>query len=252
MKKTILSILVLIFSFAALAQKNEQYIVATQNLNMRSGAGTQYDITSKLVYGEVVILLEKTNEEWWNVEHNGVQGYVSSKYLKIDPLSGWETTNYKTGTTPDCENVNPQYDYEIDNYLRINVGSGTDVVVKLMKKGYYKDECIRIVYVRSNDIYDIKNIPEGIYYLKIAYGKDFRKKIIDNKCHVKFMRDAEYEKGIETLDFKLKKMPNQRIGDKIYENWSVPSYELQLDVIAVKGKDSQFRANDISEEEFNK
>jgi hypothetical protein len=236
----------------ASAQTNEQYLVNSKTLNMRSGPGKEYEIITTLTMGDAVTLIEKTENGWWSVGFDGKQGYVFSSLLKIDPFSGWEKKNYQSGVTPECENVTPKYDFGLDNYLRINVGLGTDVVVKVMKKGYYEDECIRIVYVRSGDSYEIKNIPEGLYYLKIAYGKDYRQKIVDNVCYVKFMKNAQYEKGNEILDFNKVKQPNERIGNNIYENWSVPSFELSLDVIMAKRKKSKFKSNDISETEFNK
>ncbi len=252
MKKALSILLLLAMTTLASAQTNEQYLVNSQTLNMRSGPGKEYTIITTLSMGDAVTIIEKNDDGWWHVEYYGTQGYVFSSLLKIDPYSDWEKKNYQTGVTPECENVTPKYDYELDNYLRINVGSGTDVVVKLMKIGYYEDECIRIVYVRSGDTYEIKNIPEGRYYLKIAYGKDYREKIVDNICYVKFMKNAQYEKGSEILDFNKIKQPNERIGNSIYENWSVPSFELSLDVIVTKGTKSTFKSNDISEAEFNK
>ena len=252
MKKQLLALLVLMVltSFVS-AQTTEQYVVNSKTLNLRSGPGKEYEIIATLSMGDAVTLIEKNDNGWWSVDFDGRQGYVFSSLLKIDPLSGWEKKNYQSGITPECENVSPKYDYALDNYLRINVGSGTDVVIKLMKKGYYEDECIRIVYVRSGDTYEIKNIPEGQYYLKIAYGKDYRKKVIDNVCYVKFMKNAQYEKGSQMLDFNKIKQPNQIIGNKVYENWSVPSFELSLDVIMALGKKSTFKSNDISEAQFN-
>jgi hypothetical protein len=230
----------------------EKYIVTSQTLNMRSGPGTEHKVIKSLSIGDIVTLIKKYDSNWWEVAINEDRGYLYSSYLKIDPESGWEKKNYESGATPDCENVTPKYDSEIDNFLRVKVGTGTDVIIKLMKKGGYNDECIRIVYIRSGDTFEIKNVPEGQYYLKIAYGKDYRKKISDGICFVKFTKNAHYEKGIEILDFNLIKNPDRRIGDRIYESWSVPSFELFLDVIETYGADKKFKANSISEEEFNK
>jgi hypothetical protein len=254
MKKTLTTLLLMLtFLSIVLAQTNEQYLVNSSTLNMRNGPGKEFEIIQTLSMGDAVNLIQKKENGWWEVEFKGTIGFVFSSLLKIDPYSGWEKKNYQSGVTPDCENVTPKYDYEIDNYLRIKVGSGTDVVVKLMKKNIYsEDECIRIVYVRSRDIYEIKNIPEGQYYLKIAYGTDYRKKIIDNICYVKFINNAQYEKGIEILDFNLIKKPNQIIGNREYESWDVPSFELSLDVIVTNKMFETFKANDISEAEFNK
>jgi hypothetical protein len=129
----------------------------------------------------------------------------------------------------------------MDNYLRVIVGNNTDVVVKLMKKSY-SDECIRIVYVRAGDSYDIRNIPEGLYYLKIAYGRDYRQKIEGSQCKVRFVKSPLYEKGEEILDFRRRNIPG---------GYQEPSYELTLNVISTYGG-SEFNSNTISEAEFNK
>lgn len=233
-------------------QTNEQYLVNSQTLKMRNGAGKNYAVITTLSKGDVVTLVEKVANGWWYVSFEGNQGYVFSQLLKKDPYSDWERKNYESGVTPECENVTPKYNYDIKNYLRINVGSNTDVVIKLMKIGYYEDECIRIVYVRSGDTYEIKNIPEDRYYLKIAYGKDYRQKIVDNQCYLKFMRNALYEKGIEILDYNKIRKPDERVGNDIYENWSVPSFELSLDLIMTKTSKRTFKSNNISEADFNK
>jgi hypothetical protein len=219
---------------------------------MRSGPGKEFEIISTLSMGDEVILVQKNNNGWWEVDFEGIQGYVFSTLLKIDPYNDWEKKNYQSGVTPDCENVIPKYDYTLNNYLRIQVGLSTDVVVKLMKMSVDEDECIRIVYVRSGETFEIKNIPEGLYYLKIAYGKDYRQKIEDNICYVKFIKNAHYEKGDEKLDFYKVKQPDQIIGDKIYKNWTVPSFALFLDVIIQTQGKSTFNSKNISEAEFNK
>ena len=251
MKKLLFLFIILISSQILSAQTDEKYIVTSQTLNVRSGEGTGYEVIGKLSKDDKVTVLEKGKSGWWYINFERSYGYVFSKYLVIDPYSGWEETNYRSGNASACANITPKYDYDIDNYLRVNDGSGTDVVIKLLKIGSYKDECIRIVYIRSKDTYEIKNIPEGRYYLKIAYGKDYRKKVVDNQCYVKFMKNAMYEKGTEILDYKLIKRPNTRVGNNDYENWDVPSFELSLDVIETIGISQDFKSTDISEEEFN-
>lgn len=233
-------------------KKFEIYIVSSNTLNIRKGAGTNHVILSVLSKGDQVTLLEKSNNDWWLIGFEGTVGYVFSKYITKDPYSDWEKKNYRSGVTPDCENIFPKYDFDLNNYLRIIVGSGTDVVVKLMKSSYSGDECIRVVYVRSGDTYEIKNIPEGRYYLKIAYGKDYRQKIIDNQCHVRFVQFAEYEKGTDILDYHKQRQPNQIIGNQVYENWSIPSYELYLDILQSNTRGSNFNSRNISEAEFNR
>ncbi len=237
---------------AIIPDSGSTFIVTSQTANLRSKPNKDASILSTLKLGDVVILFNSDNKSWWKVQFGAKTGYVYSSNLKIDPYNGWEQKNYKSGMTPECENVVPKYDYTLDNYLGINVGSGTDVVVKLMKQGQYKDECVRIVYVRSNESFKITNIPEGKYFLKIAYGKDYRQKIEANQCYVKFTKNALYEKGSEILDFTKIRLPNETIGNEVYENWSLPSYELSLDVLVTDNSVDSFKSDDISEAEFNK
>jgi hypothetical protein len=221
----------------------ETYLITSQSLNLRSEANKTSSIISTLKLGNEVKLLNAENSIWWYVSDGSNEGYIYSQYLKLDPNSGWNKKHYESGETPECENVDPRYDYKLDNYLKVNVGSNSDVVIKLMKKQYEGDICTRIVFIRSNETYYLKNIPEGNYYLKIAYGKDWRQKIIDQKCYGKFMKDAIYEIGDERLDYNLIHKS---------DSYQVPSFELSLDVIVTRGTKPTFKSNDISEAEFNK
>lgn len=252
-KLELLILFTLLFAYSStFSQSGDQYIVTSQSLNIRSGEGIDFSILGKLSEGDLVTLVEKKESGWWVVKTLVLEGYVHSNYLVIDPNRDWQRTNYTTGSVPSCENILPKYDFDIDNFLRIVVGSGTDVVVKLMKIGNYGDECIRIVFVRGNDTYEIKNIPEGNYYLKLAYGQDYRQKVEGNRCYVKFIKNAQYEKGTEILDFNLVKLPNERIGNSIYESWDVPSFEFYFDVTEALKVAQSFKSKDISEAEFNK
>jgi hypothetical protein len=243
MKKALSILLLLAITTLASAQTNEQYLVNSKTLNMRSGAGKEYEVIATLSIGDAVTVIDKYDNGWWSVDFGGTQGYVFAQLLKKDPNNGWNKKHYESGETPECENVDPQYDYRLDNYLKVNVGSHTDVVIKLMKKQYGGDICIRIVFIRSNETYYLKNIPEGNYYLKIAYGSDWRQKIVDQQCYGKFMKNAQYEIGQERLDYNVIHK---------YDRDQVPSFELSLDVIVTRGTQTTFKSNDISEAEFNK
>lgn len=234
----------------------ESYVVNTDSLNVRTGPSIKFEKLGKLYSGDVVSVLNTENAEWWKISYYGTEGYVASKYLttveKSVQYKDWAKENASTGDNPECENITPKYAYELDNELLIHVGKNFDVVVKLMSK---YGNCIRIAYIEAGDDFSMKNIPEGIYYLKIAYGKDFRKYSKDGQCIVKFLRDATYEKGTNTLDFYKVKKPNTYEGDYVYENWSLPSFELSLNIEYTKGNSNGFNSflsNTISEQDFNK
>jgi hypothetical protein len=236
------NVLIFVFSIIISLGFSQNYKVNSEKLNIRSGPSTKFEILHQLTFGEEVLVVEKNQSGWWKIKYSNINGFVASKNLKEENYNDWEKKTYISGTTPDCENITPEYDYKIDNYLKIQVGGGTDVVVKLMQKSHTEAKCIRVVYINSGDTYYIKNIPEGLYYLKIAYGKDYRQSIVNNKCKIKFIQNPIYEKGSKVLDFYVKTDNN---------GISVPSFELKLDVITKSTKDENFNTGNISEEEFN-
>jgi hypothetical protein len=110
---------------------------------------------------------------------------------------------------------------DIDNYLEVQVGGGTDVAIKVMNSE--NEQCIRYVFVNSGSTFRIRNITEGKFYLKIAYGKDWFSKVENGKCIGKFLRNPMYEKGKDILDFNLQ---------HTVDGFNIPSYQLKIDVIA--------------------
>lgn len=160
--------------------------------------------------------------------------------MKKDKMiaDGWSEKKNMNGILPNCYNFNPKYS-EIDNSLKISVGGGTDVAVKLMN--LENDECIRYVFVNSGTTYEIKKIPEGKYYLKIAYGRDWLSRVNDGKCIGKFIRNPIYEKGLDILDFNLVQTS---------DSYSIPSFHLKLDVESTNV--NTFDSSHISDSEFNK
>lgn len=233
-------ILVFLMLYINVYSQSEKY-TATDNLNVRSGQGTQFEIIHKLMKGEEVEVIKKYESGWCQIRYSNITGYVFEKYLKPDLYAEWQKKTYASGSTPDCENVTPEYDYKIDNHLKIQVGSNTDVVVKMMRKTISGDKCIRVVYINARDTYFMKNIPEGNYYLKIAYGKDYRQSVVDGKCFIKFVNNAQYEKGNEIMDFNVVKTAR---------GTSIPYFELFLDMISTTSENN-FKTGDISEAEFN-
>lgn len=161
------------------------------------------------------------------------------EYEKLKLIGqGWKASKNKNGLMPKCYNFTP-ITSNIDNYLEVQVGNGTDVVIKLINEK--TEKCIRYVFINSKTTYTIKNIPEGIYYLKIAYGKNWYSKIENGKCIGRFLEDPLYEKGEELMDFNIQYNPNGN---------SIPSFQLKLDMIR-QNKKNTFNSKNISEAEFN-
>jgi hypothetical protein len=151
---------------------------------------------------------------------------------------GWEEETIENGQLPTCYNFKPKRG-NVDNYLEVYVGNGTDVSIKVMN--LETDNCIRYVFINSGSTYAIRNIPEGSYYLKIAYGKDWLSRVEEGKCIGKFLRNPMYEKGDDIMDFNIQYTSN---------GYSIPSFKLELDVISSSISNS-FNSQNISESEFN-
>jgi hypothetical protein len=55
---------------------------AKSNLNIRKGPGTGEPIVGKAAHGEIVTLVTKVNEQWWQVKtKDGEEGFSYAQYL---------------------------------------------------------------------------------------------------------------------------------------------------------------------------
>ena len=151
---------------------------------------------------------------------------------------GWQEKDISNGQLPNCYNFKPKTG-KVDNSLEVYVGSGTDVAIKVMN--LQTDKCVRYVFINSGSTFAIRNVPEGKYYLKIAYGKNWLSKLENGKCVGKFIRNPLYEKGEDIMDFNIQYAAG---------GYSIPSYRLQLDVVSSEISNS-FSSHNISENDFN-
>ncbi|MDR2421091.1 MAG: C40 family peptidase [Oscillospiraceae bacterium] len=50
-------------------------------LNLRSGPGMDYDIISTIGDKTIIVILERTNDEWYYINYDGKTGYAKSEFL---------------------------------------------------------------------------------------------------------------------------------------------------------------------------
>lgn len=148
---------------------------------------------------------------------------------------GWTATTPNEDLTEEY-GMKPIYGTQ-DNYFDIKMGSGCNVAIKIMELG--TDKCIRYVYVAENTTTTVQEIPQGVYYLKLAYGYDWMEKETMNGKQGKFTRNVLYEKSQDTFDFGIK---NSR--EEI-------NYRLDINVIDSK-LENNFHSIPIDEKEFMK
>lgn len=149
---------------------------------------------------------------------------------------GW----YVPKTTPSGElpreyGIKNKYGQQ-DNYFDIEIGNGCDVAIKIVDAATNK--CIRYVFVPENSSANIQMIPQGKYYLKLAYGKDWME--FDNGNGTitgKFTSNVTYDRSVDIFDFGKKNSSN------------VVNYLLQINVVDSQLQNS-FGTIEISEAEF--
>jgi hypothetical protein len=155
----------------------------------------------------------------------------------IDPAA-WAATDYHTGDIPGCSVFVPRYDFDLNNSLHISVGKQSDAVIKLVNQATHK--CIRYIYMKSGATFEIRNIPQGKYYLKTAYGNTWMEKKTGDDCVGMFAENSVYIDNRELLDFGLTYTAN---------GYRTPSYTLILDIVE-SAKNSPGRSQ-VTAESFN-
>ena len=239
-----------LFSFISSVSAQDVREVTATLLNVRKGPGTGHAVIGQLKAGDQVEIVGQAGN-WYEFKNQQLNGFAYGKYLKqieiipdpapeiVRPDQEWEAITLENGDLSGCLEVDRLYDKKLENFLRIVVSDSTDVIVKLMN--FYTGKCARAVFIKGGTTYSIENIPEGQYFLKIAYGKELGQVVEDNVCKLRFRKNVIYEKGEEILNYNLRRNTN---------GYEVPSYELFLDVTNPHtGK--HFDAQKIDEAAFN-
>lgn len=84
--------MILSFLFGLIVYEKIQYLSAESagtvsvsgTLNIREGAGTNYQIIGSLSNGTKITILEDTENGWYKIKYNGITGYVSSQYVVME------------------------------------------------------------------------------------------------------------------------------------------------------------------------
>lgn len=149
---------------------------------------------------------------------------------------GWELNTPEGGEFDESMGVKPIYGLQ-DNYFDVTVGKGFSVAIKIMSLDEHK--CIRYVFIPEGQTVTVNEIPQGKYYLKLAYGNDWMVKKSDNHVWGKFTKNAFYEKSANIFDFGMK------------NSLSVVNYQLEIHVANGSAKNN-FQTITINEQDFEK
>lgn len=90
--KSIFLIFTFLCSYGAMAEEAFFYVKSQSGLNLRDDTSTNSEVITSIPFNEKVKLIEKENDEWWKVEYNGKEGYVSAKNLSEQPSQQKKST----------------------------------------------------------------------------------------------------------------------------------------------------------------
>lgn len=148
---------------------------------------------------------------------------------------GWTAGPVENGDLSEKYGYEPKFGLQ-DNYFDITMGEGSSVAVKIMD--VETDRCIRFVFVNENSTATVSQIPQGKYYLKLAYGRDWMQHDTDSVTVGKFTTHVFYEKSRNVFDFGQKNSLRE------------VNYELKINVRNASAENN-FSTEPISESEFN-
>jgi len=133
----IISVFSSVFTISASAGGTLAYgaaTVDTQGLRLRSGPSTSDSIITHLSEGDIVVILERTNSEWYKVNFHGSIGYVSAPLLS-DVLTA-ENFNAQGRITGDVVNIRSRPNTTSDIVSKHS--NGTVMTVIGINSGWYK------------------------------------------------------------------------------------------------------------------
>ena len=191
-----------------------------------------YSMMKKLLFFIFVLALLSS----CSLSENGKQGDINGvtpmqENLK---LQGWEFYNPDGGQFEESMGVKPIYGLQ-DNYFDIAVGQGFSVAIKIVSLEEHK--CIRYVFVPEGQTVTVNEIPQGKYYLKLAYGNDWMIKNEGNHTLGRFSKNAFYAKSTNIFDFGMK------------NSTRIVNYKLEINVVNGSAKNN-FQTVVINETEF--
>ncbi len=103
-------------------------------LNIRSGPGTDYDRVGVISDGTVVVVIEKTNNDWYLINYLGLKGYVSSEYLKNQV----KAENFKASGVVNGNSVRMRSGPSTSKKAMASYNKGASVSVLGINNGWYK------------------------------------------------------------------------------------------------------------------
>ena len=108
--------------------------VDASSLNIRKGPGTDYDRVGIVAGGTILVILEKTNSDWYKVNYSGTVGYASTEYL----TEVLKAENFKAIGTVNGDDVRMRKGHSTDTDVITTYDTGDKVNIIGINEGWYK------------------------------------------------------------------------------------------------------------------
>lgn len=121
--------------------------VTTSGLRVRSGPSLDHSILKNLNRGSVVVILERTNSEWFRINFQGTVGFVNTAFLE----NVREAANFNARGRVTGSNVNVRQRPDINSSIVTRYPQNTTVNIVGINSGWYKiNQNGLIGYIRSD------------------------------------------------------------------------------------------------------
>jgi len=142
----------------------------------------------------------------------------------IEKVSKYAGNKLKTGDSPYNNYFGKGvYDKDYLNQLEVKNGQSLDVIVCLTEY-YGSKRTIRNEYIRAGESFTMTNIPNGTYYLKSFYGKDWNPDTLLYNARLKGFFDTSSGFSVSDEFNDLLKMEQ---NEKSYSIYSVTLYPVE-------------------------
>ena len=146
----LISIMATMLPFSVFANGTVAWGAANIDANgvrIRSGPGLEHSVVTHANRGDIVIIIERTNNDWHKVNLHGVEGYISVPLLR----SRREAANFTKRGSVSGTVVNMRARPNTTSSVLSSVRSGTEMTIIGINEGWYKVEHGNLTgYIRSD------------------------------------------------------------------------------------------------------
>lgn len=102
-------------------------------LRLRSEADPEASILATALQGDLAVILEEVDENWYRVDYKSVEGFMSAEFVDVAAQADAEigyglvqsegsTLNVRSGPSTDCEMLSELYDRTVVNIIGVDNG----------------------------------------------------------------------------------------------------------------------------------